>query len=117
MCIRDRLDKPALEARLQTAKTLRGWAKTLLRAAAPDADTAFKVLREQFGTLSEARDTAQQRASAALEAAFDFMEQALSLIHISEPTRRTPNSYAGFCLKKKKKKKRRKKEEDIEWCI
>src|SRR5680860_1550826 len=29
----------------------------------------------------------------------------LSLIHISEPTRRTPISYAVFCLKKKKKKK------------
>src|SRR5665647_1485471 len=26
---------------------------------------------------------------------------ALSLIHISEPTRRTPISYAVFCLKKK----------------
>src|SRR5665647_3966992 len=26
--------------------------------------------------------------------------QALSLIHISEPTRRTPISYAVFCLKK-----------------
>ena len=29
------------------------------------------------------------------------MELALSLIHISEPTRRTPISYAVFCLKKK----------------
>ena len=28
----------------------------------------------------------------------------LSLIHISEPTRRTPISYAVFCLKKKKHK-------------
>src|SRR5664279_387768 len=28
--------------------------------------------------------------------------QDLSLIHISEPTRRTPISYAVFCLKKKK---------------
>src|SRR5664279_6536582 len=28
--------------------------------------------------------------------------EALSLIHISEPTRRTPISYAVFCLKKKK---------------
>src|SRR5680860_1534284 len=27
----------------------------------------------------------------------------LSLIHISEPTRRTPISYAVFCLKKKKR--------------
>ena len=26
----------------------------------------------------------------------------LSLIHISEPTRRTPISYAVFCLKKKR---------------
>ena len=31
----------------------------------------------------------------------------LSLIHISEPTRRTPISYAVFCLKKKKKYKRK----------
>ena len=72
------LDKPTLEARLQTAKTLRGWEKELLRVAAPDADAAFKVLRTQFGTLSDARDTAQQTASAALEAAFDFMEQAFA---------------------------------------
>src|SRR5680860_498444 len=31
-------------------------------------------------------------------------ENYLSLIHISEPTRRTPISYAVFCLKKKNKK-------------
>ena len=36
----------------------------------------------------------------------DFEHQKLSLIHISEPTRRTPISYAVFCLKKKKKKKK-----------
>eukprot|EP01016_Furgasonia_blochmanni_P057159 TRINITY_DN9879_c0_g1_i3.p2 TRINITY_DN9879_c0_g1~~TRINITY_DN9879_c0_g1_i3.p2 ORF type:complete len:109 (-),score=5.64 TRINITY_DN9879_c0_g1_i3:4-330(-) len=29
-------------------------------------------------------------------------QENLSLIHISEPTRRTPISYAVFCLKKKK---------------
>ena len=33
----------------------------------------------------------------------------LSLIHISEPTRRTPISYAVFCLKKKKKTTQKKK--------
>src|SRR5665647_3747516 len=33
----------------------------------------------------------------------------LSLIHISEPTRRTPISYAVFCLKKKKNKQQYKK--------
>ena len=32
----------------------------------------------------------------------------LSLIHISEPTRRTPISYAVFCLKKKTIKKNKK---------
>ena len=31
-----------------------------------------------------------------------FIRLVLSLIHISEPTRRTPISYAVFCLKKKK---------------
>ena len=39
----------------------------------------------------------------------------LSLIHISEPTRRTPISYAVFCLKKKKKKiynKKKKREKN-----
>src|SRR5660397_298304 len=34
---------------------------------------------------------------------------ALSLIHISEPTRLRRISYAVFCLKKKKKKKKEKK--------
>src|SRR5680860_1735435 len=33
-----------------------------------------------------------------------YTKADLSLIHISEPTRRTPISYAVFCLKKKKKK-------------
>src|SRR5665647_1164770 len=33
----------------------------------------------------------------------------LSLIHISEPTRRTPISYAVFCLKKKKNHKKNEK--------
>ena len=37
------------------------------------------------------------------------MGKTLSLIHISEPTRRTPISYAVFCLKKKKKEKKKNK--------
>src|SRR5665647_3840566 len=36
--------------------------------------------------------------------AFTGIAVHLSLIHISEPTRRTPISYAVFCLKKKKKR-------------
>ena len=34
---------------------------------------------------------------------------ALSLIHISEPTRQAEISYAVFCLKKKKKENKKKK--------
>ena len=37
-----------------------------------------------------------------LMSALQDPELKLSLIHISEPTRRTPISYAVFCLKKKK---------------
>ena len=44
----------------------------------------------------EAAEAATELAAAAAAAA-----RALSLIHISEPTRRTPISYAVFCLKKK----------------
>ena len=38
-----------------------------------------------------------------IEAGKDVMLIALSLIHISEPTRQAEISYAVFCLKKKKK--------------
>src|SRR5665647_1077888 len=37
--------------------------------------------------------------------ATQYYTYCLSLIHISEPTRRTPISYAVFCLKKKKLKR------------
>ena len=43
-----------------------------------DAEAAFGLLRAEFETLAEQRDQAQQTASDALEAAFDFMEQAFA---------------------------------------
>src|SRR5665647_2787162 len=42
-------------------------------------------------------------ASARRDGGDERAQHRLSLIHISEPTRRTPISYAVFCLKKKKK--------------
>src|SRR5665647_3824636 len=45
-----------------------------------------------------------QRACFEIHDINDFRD--LSLIHISEPTRRTPISYAVFCLKKKKNAQR-----------
>src|SRR5674536_309954 len=44
-------------------------------------------------------------AAGAVRPAGPGVEQPLSLIHISEPTRLLSISYAVFCLKKKKKKK------------
>ena len=39
---------------------------------------AFDLLRTQFQSLAEERENAQNTASAALEAAFEFMEQAFA---------------------------------------
>ena len=50
----------------------------LRRAGAQSADGAFGLLRAQFQTLADDREAAQNTASAALEAAFDFMEQAFA---------------------------------------
>ena len=60
-------------------------------------DTMFKILKNYSQDLKkEAKCTGNE---------IDLMHAnfLLSLIHISEPTRRTPISYAVFCLKKKKK--------------
>ena len=58
-------------------------------------------------TASAARRAAQLGLWVALAIAISSLEGWQSLIHISEPTRRTPTSYAVFCLKKKKKKRKK----------
>ena len=72
------LSKTELQVRLETFAVLRGWETALRRAGAQSADGAFGLLRAQFQTLADDRETAQNTASAALEAAFDFMEQAFA---------------------------------------
>ena len=72
------LSKTELQVRLETFAVLRGWEAALRRAGAQSADGAFGLLRAQFQTLADDRETAQNTASAALEAAFDFMEQAFA---------------------------------------
>ena len=62
--------------RLRAYASLREWEGELRRANAAGTQEAFDLLRTQFNALADARDAAQERASAALEAAFDFMEQA-----------------------------------------
>ena len=72
------LSKDALTTRLQVLAVLRGWEGELRRANAAGTQEAFDLLRGQFQSLADAREKAQQTASAALEAAFDFMEQAFA---------------------------------------
>ena len=72
------LSKDALTTRLQVLAVLRGWEGELRRANAAGTQEAFDLLRGQFHSLADEREKAQQTASAALEAAFDFMEQAFA---------------------------------------
>src|SRR5665647_3662242 len=68
------------------------------------------VAREVEGRAQVAHQAEQLGTAHALMQAGTFLSDfkgqlivlCLSLIHISEPTRRTPISYAVFCLKKKK---------------
>ena len=72
------LSKDALTTRLQVLAVLRGWEGELRRASAAGTQEAFDLLRTQFQSLANDREKAQQAASTALEAAFDFMEQAFA---------------------------------------
>ena len=72
------LSRDGQNVRLETLAVLRGWEAALRRAGAQSADGAFGLLRSQFQTLADDREAAQNTASAALEAAFDFMEQAFA---------------------------------------
>ena len=70
------LDKEGLARRLGVAAALRDWAGRLRRAHAAGTQEAFDLLRGYFETLAADREKRQEETSAALEAAFDFMEQA-----------------------------------------
>ena len=72
------LGRDALSIRLQVGTVLRGWEAELRRANAAGTQQAFDLLRTHFQTLADQRDAAQETASAALEASFDFMENAFA---------------------------------------
>src|SRR5665647_1236248 len=72
----------------------------------------FRLACERLGVPPEETAFVADGGFSELDAAFDMgiysiqvvqenQSPDLSLIHISEPTRRTPISYAVFCLKKK----------------
>ena len=70
------LDKAGLAHRLGVAAALREWAGKLRRAHAAQTQEALDLLRGYFEELAAQREKIEADASAALEAAFDFMEQA-----------------------------------------
>ena len=72
------LSRDALQDRLQVQAVLRQWEGELRRATAASTQPAFDLLREQFRSLANQREVAQKMAGDALEAAFDFMEQAFA---------------------------------------
>src|SRR5665647_3788813 len=90
------IDHNPLESQLPGVKgTMQ--ASAIYRTAFPDAEIAVE------DTIAEA-DKVVIRWSGSATHKGPFLDvPPLSLIHISEPTRRTPISYAVFCLKKKKK--------------
>lgn len=70
------LDKAALETRLGVQAELRAWVGELRRTGTPAPAAAFALLKARFAVQADDREAKQAAASAALEAAFDFMEQA-----------------------------------------
>jgi hypothetical protein len=72
------LGKAELTNRLQVQAALHQWEGELRRANAAGTQEAFDLLRGQFGALADQREATQKTAAAALEAAFDFMEQAFA---------------------------------------
>ena len=70
----------------------------LLLPRSPEAERMKAELTGRLIEYSACKEVAAQLGSRAR----DLYTVALSLIHISEPTRRTPISYAVFCLKKKR---------------
>src|SRR5665647_2855560 len=82
----------------------------LVSFAMVDTEPSNKIIRSEF---SHADESAKPGYYSVLLKTFNIKAEltttvhcgmhryTLSLIHISEPTRRTPISYAVFCLKKK----------------
>src|SRR5664279_6181742 len=105
MCIRDRTYSMlfGMSRRAASIVLTPEEGSTLARWSRGRSIPARLVLRARIVRLA-----AQGRQSQDIAEELDISRptvQLLSLIHISEPTRRTPISYAVFCLKKKKQQK------------
>src|SRR5680860_1681654 len=100
------------------AELSRGLVSTRWNARAAAARALTALVRAEHGCDGRVQQASASPAAPATASAWAVRagaeratarSQSLSLIHISEPTRRTPISYAVFCLKKKKRQKTTKK--------
>src|SRR5664279_1472635 len=71
------------------------------REGGPRGDRGHRIRSRWHRAVPANRAVAHHRARD--DGHLQYVLRRLSLIHISEPTRRTPISYAVFCLNKKKK--------------
>ena len=108
----------------QKYEKLKGLLQELFQLDQPDLD--FGIYRIMHAKSAEVTKFLDEDLLPQVEAAFAqyktadrseletqykrAVDQALSLIHISEPTRLLSISYAVFCLKKKNKQKKKKKQ-------
>src|SRR5665647_3824302 len=87
-------------------QTLRDWAHRF-NETGPDGLINIKPTGRRPKLSAEQQEVLRQLVEAGADPEKDGVvrwrcaDLQLSLIHISEPTRRTPISYAVFCLKKK----------------
>ena len=100
--------KPMKDSAYQAHKAVCDREKAMLTPLRNAEKTVKQVMSDYIAEQERKRREAEEAARRAAEAERErkIQEAAtleLSLIHISEPTRRTPISYAVFCLKKKKK--------------
>ena len=92
-------DFDQIDAAFKEAKTVKGQPTAIIAKTVKGKGVSF--MENQVGWHGKApNDEEYKVAMEELEKAGEAL--CLSLIHISEPTRRTPISYAVFCLKKKK---------------
>src|SRR5665647_2382052 len=89
----------------QTLHRLPALIEARRRTGRPQVDISFPEI-EKFDRMPPARVAGASAFVSIMEGcskycSFCVVPYTLSLIHISEPTRRTPISYAVFCLKKK----------------
>src|SRR5678810_1374453 len=111
MCIRDsddlmlRDDEPELggEEHNRTASSVRDIASRIPESLSAIGRDISRTIEKAISAKDDY--VVAVKISPEAQEKLEALVQALSLIHISEPTRQAEISYAVFCLKKKKKNK------------